>query len=301
MRPSVPLALLLLAALAAPGLGASDLLPASAPCEVPDVAPGAVRIDAGPTEAVRIRFTAAKALEGNVEVWFALRGSLVEPGWPAERALAAGFLETAAGEAVAIVSPQLGIYPYGIQADLAAAGLRVPVTDGPCLGAFGAIDHVALAPGAYDLVVVGAAEGGSRFAAFLPPGAQVEAVVHGPATLLSSATFPCLAKARTFASGILAEVLVGCSTPLPAGGKAYRSLVATWGPSDEHDVYWLNAQGQVQRCYKAPGWCVDTGSGAPGSWSLEVQQYLTLRHPSPRLPGGIEGYSGIFGAFAGRP
>lgn len=272
------------------------------PCDVPaDVMPGAVRVDGGPTQAVRIRFAAAAPLEGTFGVWFAVRASAANRQWPAERALAAGFLEAADGAPVAVVSAQTAIYPYGVQADAAVLGVRADAADGACWGAFGGLSDLSLPAGRYDLVVVGASEAGSRFAAFLPPGAAVEATTAGPATLLSSATFACAAKARAFAAGVLVEALEGCATPLPAQGRAYRSLVATWGPSEEHDVRWRTPDGAAQRCYKAPGWCFDTGSGAPGTWTLEIPTYRTIHQPSPRVPLGADGYSGIFGVFAGRP
>lgn len=295
--PALTLAALALLPLAA----VAEVLPQPA-CEVPgDVMPGSVRVDGGPTQAVRIRFTLAQPTTGEVGVWFALRGSAAEPGWPAERALAAGFLEDASGAPVAIVSPQLGIYPYGVVADVAAVGLRVAATDGDCLGAFGAVSTLDLAAGSYDLVVVGASEAGSRFAALLPPEAQVAGVTTGPATLLSAGTLACEAKVRAHVSGLLAEVLRDCATPLPAAGRAYRSLVATWGPSADHDVAWRDPGGALVRCYKAPRWCVDTGSGPAGPWTLEVPRYTTLQQPTLVLPSLGSDYSGLFGVFAGRP
>lgn len=302
MLPARACLLLLAGALALvpPGLGA-EVLPGAPPCDVPDVMPGAIRVDAGPNAAVRIPFTLPAPTQGAFAVWFALRGSAVEPGWPAERGLAAGFLETSSGALVAIISPQLGIYPYSVQADVGAGGLRVAATDGACLGAFGAISELALDAGSYDLVVVGASEAGSRFAAFLPPEARPGAVATGPATLLSTGTLDCPTKARVFASGLLAEAMLGCAKALTAQGAAYHSLVATWGPSDEHDVRWVNPSGGAQRCYKAPGWCVDTGRGDAGAWTLEVPRYVTVRQPTILLGGPSADYSGLFGVFAGRP
>lgn len=303
MMRGAPTRLLLLTSallLAPAGFAAQGILPGP-PCDVPDVMPGAVRVDGGPTQAVRIRFHLDAPVRGTFAVWFALRAHVADASLPAERALAAGFLETSAGAPVATISPQLGIYPYGVQADAPVAGLRVEAADGACWGAFGAASEMSLAAGVYDLVVVGASEAGSRFAAFLPPGTGVNGTSTGSAALLSTATLPCQAKARAFVSGLLAEALMDCAMSLTAQGKAYRSLVATWGPSDEHDVRWVNPSGAQQRCYKAPGWCVDTGSGAAGTWGLEVPRYVTVRQPSVFLPSPSGDYSGIFGVFAGRP
>ncbi|HEV8361395.1 MAG TPA: hypothetical protein VGR28_13175 [Candidatus Thermoplasmatota archaeon] len=301
MAPLAPVVLAAALALALPLHGAALILPQPVvACKVPDVAPGQVRVDAGPSEAVRIRFALADATEDTLQVWFALKASAANVAWPSERALAAGFLEDTQGALLAIVSPQLGIYPYGVQADAGPADLRVAAADGACWGAFGATRAVSLAAGDYDFVVVGASEAGSEFAAFLPAGAELVEVAQGPARLLSAATLDCPAKARAFASGLLAEAIVDCATSLAAEGRAYRSLVATWGPSDVHDVRWLDPAGAPVRCYKAPNWCVDTAAGAPGAWTLDVARHVTVRQPTVLLPGGVD-YSGLFGVFAGRP
>ncbi|MCA1813725.1 MAG: hypothetical protein LC624_07220, partial [Halobacteriales archaeon] len=118
---------------------------------------------------------------------------------------------------------------------------------------------------------------------------------------LGAATLTCDAKARAFAAGALAEVLHGCDTPLHAEGRAYRSLAATWGPDATHDVRWTLPDGGSARCFKAPNWCFDTGDGPAGDWKLEVPLYATLHPPSPFVPVGLDGYSGLFGVFAGRP
>lgn len=300
LRPSLCLAaLLLVASLAMAATPVGTYTPGR--CAAMDLDQGGPVEEALTPSALVVDFTIAAATQGYVGASVGARRLTVhEAGYFAERSMAVGFLEHANGTRI-LDTGGYTTFGYGVQADTPAGSWRAVDMDlGGCQGS-GALAPVHLAPGSYRLVVLAASETPTLMRAWLPAGATVTGTGAHAATLLSEETLACAAKARLGALGATNQVLLGCASSLSASGRAYRFLMAQWGPDPMHDVRWVHPDGTVSRC-QAAGNCVERGVGGAGAWTLEVPRYViaagTTRTPST---GGGTGDAGIFGAFADVP